>query len=135
MQLGARILRDVANVNTFRVAERAAFTEGDTINVYLQLIDKALDLPSEGYVPPYRRYVPAAGATLSVVLESLDMAKKVTRTCTQPFAQDPSIWMLSILNTDKVRGTVTMTLVLTESGRVTRGTLQPALDVHNQGSK
>ena len=134
-KLGARILRDVANVNVFRVAERGAFTEGDTVNVYFQLMDQSVDLPTEGFNPPYRRFVPAAGATLSVVLESLDMDKKVTRSCTQPFSQDPSIWMLSVLNTDKIRGTVTMSLVLTQSGVATRGRLQPALDVLPLGMK
>lgn len=137
MQLSARLLRDVAGVNNFRYTERLALTEGDTVSIYFQLIDRDLDLPTEGFVPPGRRYAPAATTTLQVVLESVDMAKKVTRTVTQPWgALDASIWLLSITNSDKVRGTVTMSLVMTEpGGKVTRGVLQPALSVLPVGAK
>lgn len=133
MLLSARPLRDVANVNTFRPADRWQMMEGDAPSLYFQLVDKSVDLPVEGFNPPYRRYMPAAGATLQVTLESLNSAKQIVRFATQPFAQDPSIWRLNLLSTDPIRGTVSMRLKLTEGVVITNGYLQPAIEVGPAG--
>jgi hypothetical protein len=118
MRLGVRFLRDVANVNTFRPTDRHEMFEGDTTYVYFQLVDQSVDRPSEGFSPPFRRYCPASGATLQVTLESIDMAKGLTRSASQPFAQDPSVWRLQVLATDVVRGTVSLLVKLTEGSEV-----------------
>lgn len=107
--------------------------EGDAPTLYLQLLDKSVDLPIEGFSPPYRRYMPAAGATLQITITSNDMAKEITRFAAQPFSSDPSIWRLNLLSTDPVRGTASIKLKLTENGVVTYGQLQPALDVNPTG--
>ena len=133
MLLSARPLRDVASVNNFRPADRWQMMEGDAPSLYLQLIDKSVDLPVENFNPPYRRYMPVAGATLQVTVMSNDMAKEIVRFATQPFPLDPSIWRLNLLSTDPVRGTVSMKLKLTEGGMVTYGQMQPALDVNPAG--
>lgn len=127
MRLSARILQNVSGVNGFSYANQAEMTQGDTPTIYFQLVDASLDRPEQGFVPAGRRYMPAAGATLTVVLDSIDDSKKVTRVATQPFAQDPSIWAIPILSTDKIRGTVNMKLTLTESGQVTQGMAATAL--------
>lgn len=132
MLLSARVLRDVANVNSFDYADAFQFTEGDATVLYIQLCDMTVETAKEGFSPPGRRYMPAVAATLSVIIENIDTAKKITRSATQPFSQDASIWSIPILATDAIRGTSNLRLVLTESGVVTRGTVKNAISVQGQ---
>jgi hypothetical protein len=129
MLLQARMLTDVQSVNSFRYSpqNQVQWTVGDTLYVYFQLIDASLDRSMEGFNPAGRRYVPASGATLSVVIGSLDLAKQVTRAASQPYFQDPSIWRVSILATDTIKGTSPLKLTLTEGTKVTTGQTQNAL--------
>ncbi len=73
--------------------------------------------------------MPAVGALLSATINHLDDAKKVTRSCTQPFAQDPSIWKLQVLATDYVKGTLDLKLTLTEGVVVTHCNLRNIIRV------
>lgn len=123
------MLNAVANVNTFEYVDSVDFTEGDGPLIYFQLIDKTLD---KGLRPAGRRYVPAAGATLEVVVHSIDDAKKVTRFATQPFSTDGSIWAVQLLPTDVVRGTCAFKLTLTEGGVVRRGHMDAAVNAYAQ---
>lgn len=129
MRLSATFLTDVANVNAFREVAYVQMTEGDTLDVYLQLVDTAV---GDGF-NARRRYIPAVGATLSVEITALDDAKKVTKVCSQPFTQDGSIWKFTILPTDPVSGTKIVKLTLTEGAKVTRGVVQPAILVSSLG--
>lgn len=133
MLLSARPLRDVADVNHFRVADEWQMSEGDASPLFLQLIDKSTDLAEEGFKPPFRRYAPQVGATLQITFESLNVCKNIVRYATQPFVQDLSIWKITLLPTDPIRGTVTMRMKLTEGSTVTYGTLQPAIAADNGG--
>lgn len=130
MHLSARVLKDVQSVNSFEADTELSWTEGDTLDIHLQLIDVSLDRALQGFQPEGRRYVPAAGATLSCVIENIDDAKKITRLASQPFANDGSIWRLSILATDVIRGTPQLRLTLTEGTKVTRGLVRLALKIH-----
>lgn len=130
MLLTARPLNDVQTVNSFEAVDQLSWTEGDALFIHFQLVDASLDTHLQGYEPPGRRYVPAAGATLSCILESVDDAKKVTRLATQPFAQDGSIWRLQILATDLIRGTPQLRLTLTEGAVVTRGLAKLCIKIH-----
>lgn len=124
MRLSARILNNVSGVNAFDYAEAAEFTEGDAPTIYLQLIDLSQDKAEKGFVPAGRRYCPASGATLSVVLDNIDDSRKLTKIATQPYpTQDPSIWSVTLLSTDKIRGTANLKLTLTESSKTTYGFL------------
>lgn len=129
MLLTARLLQNALSVNVFELVNQIEFTEGDTPSIFFQLIDATLDKSGDGFSPPGRRYMPAVGATLNVTLDSLDNAKRITRAASQPFAQDPSIWKIDILTTDKVLGTVTLRLQLTEGQKVTSGSVIHALRV------
>lgn len=129
MLLSARILTSVGNVNSFEYAQQFQLSEGDSTDVYFQLIDASLDSAQAGFVPSGRRYMSAAGATLSVVLDSLLDSKKITKVATQPFALDPSIWKFSISSTDNISGTVGLRLTLTEGAKVTKGWVQGAIGV------
>lgn len=121
MLLSARVLKDVNNVNSFQHDLLLTWMQGDTLDVYLQLIDASLDRADQGFNPGGRRFCPEAGATLQVVLENLDDAKKITRMATQPFPLDASIWKVSIAASDGIKGTPQLRLVLTEGTKVTRG--------------
>lgn len=123
MLLSCRFLNKVADVNTFSYTNQLNFTQGDTTTVYLQVVDASIDLPTEGFNPPYRRYMPQAGATLKVTLDNLNTSKKIVRFATQPFPLDPSIWSFPILATDQLVGTVSILLQLTEGVIVTYGTV------------
>lgn len=117
MQLSARLLNDVASVNSYEVASALEFTAGDTQTVYFQLIDASLDRTEQGYNPPGRRYMPPATSTLQLTMLNIDDAKKVVRFCSQPFTQDPSIWAVAILGTDPLIGTVSLKFSLVEPSK------------------
>jgi len=129
MLLSARMMTDVGDVNTFRYVDSVEFTEGDAPAVYFQLIDRSKD---KDYRPQGRRFCPAAAATLQVVIKLVDSAKTITRFASQPFAEDPSIWMLQLQSTDAIKGTVSFLLTLTEGAATTRGRLDAALSVSSQ---
>lgn len=129
MLLSARFLNDVSGVNNFYYASEVRFSEGDAPTIYLQLSDASVMSSIEGFNPSGRRYVPASGATLSVTIENINNAKKVTRIATQPYAQDPSIWAVTLLTTDMVHGTASITLTLTQGSVVTKGYLRNAIKV------
>lgn len=124
------MLKDVANVNVWEPDTSLSWTEGDQLTIYFQLIDASVDKPDQGFNPPGRRYVPANGATLSVTLENIDQAKQLTRFAVQPFAGDNSIWSLSIMSTDAIRGSPQMRLTLTEGAVVTRGLAKCAIQIY-----
>lgn len=125
MLLSARLLNNVFNVNAFDVALETSFTEGDQLTIYLQLTDLLKDPEAKPFSG--RRYVPANGATLQVVIKSVDTAKTLTKIATNPFPGDTSIWSFPVLPTDGLKGSWSIQLVLTESGIVTRGRVEDAL--------
>jgi hypothetical protein len=110
------------------------WTEGDALTIFFVIVDLSLDKADQGFSPAGRRYVPAAGATLSVTIENIDDNKKVVRTATQPFSQDGSIWSLPILATDSIRGSPQMRLTLTEGAKVTRGIVKNILKIQSQAN-
>jgi hypothetical protein len=133
MLLTARILDNVAGVNSYVPAQSVEFTEGDGPSIYLQLVDATKGRASGGFNPPGLRYMPASGSTLSVLFDNLDGAKQVTKTATQPFPLDPSIWKVQLTPTDTVRGTCSLRLTLTEPGPlVTRGSVDRAVRAYPQ---
>jgi hypothetical protein len=131
MRLTARILENVSGVNSWQYADQASFTEGDAPTIYFQLVDASSDRADQGFVPGGRRYVPASGATLTVLIDHIDDARKLTKVATQPYAGDLSIWSIQLLSSDKLRGTLNLKLTLTESGKVTYGLVQSALGVQS----
>ncbi len=139
MLLGARILSGVASVNIFDYVDSARFTEGDVVDLYFQIVD--LNVEANSYQVKGRRYMPSAVAAplMTVSFGSIDDAKKINRVATQPFSQDPSIWKVSLLATDILRGTMDMRLTLTETvslgptvTKVTRGVVRQAIAADSQ---
>ncbi len=127
--LSCRFLVSVASVNSFTYAQQSTFSEGDSLAIYLQLVDQNQDDPAQGYLPAYRRHCPAPGSTLRVTLRNLDAGLQVTKTATQPFPGDASIWSFPVTSADQLRGTISLTLDLLESGSHLYANVQPALAV------
>lgn len=129
MLLSARPIDNYTNVNTYDVVSTLAFTASDGPSLYFQLVDLSKDRADQNIQPPGRRYMPASGATLQVVLDNIDDAKVTTKTAVQPSAQDPSIWRIDLMSTDPCTGTVTLKFTLTEGAVVRRFVLQNVLRV------
>lgn len=127
MQLTIRPLEDVQTVNSWRPATELVVSTGDPLEIVFQLV--YAKNPCGG--DEVRRYMPATGATLTLVLDNLDNAKKVTKVATQPFSSDGSIWRVALTaqDTAKLAGTVTWLFTLTEGTRVVTGRLQAAMAV------
>jgi len=125
MLLSALFLVDVGSVNIFRESSYCQISEGDSSTIYLQLRDTSVNTAQEGYKPTGRRYMPAAGASLKVYIDnSLDGGKVVTKSASQPYATDTSIWSFVIQATDAISGTKNVRLELNEGGKITRGIIQ-----------
>lgn len=131
MLLSVRPLNNVVGVNDFESVDHLEFTEGDGPSLYFQLIDLSKDRSEQGFLPAGRRYMPATGATLQVTFDNLDDAKVTTKTATQPFSGDPSIWRVDLMSTDPVSGTVRAKFALTEGVVVRRAVLDAALRVRS----
>ena len=127
MLLGAHLLTAVSTVNSFDYATAVEASQGDAFDVYLRLVDRERHRAEQGYEPAGLRYVPAAGATMTVEFVSIDNAKRFTRVATQPFPGDPSIWKAAVLASDPVRGTVDLKVALTEAGVTRTFRLQAAV--------
>lgn len=132
MQLSARLLNDVSGVNSFLYADYLGITESDTVTVYLQLVDLSVETQLS---PAGRRYMPVASSTLSVVMRSNDTGAMVTKTATQPFLQDPSIWSFSLTTTETLPGTDSLKLTLSEPTgapgvfKLTHGWVEAAISI------
>lgn len=135
MLLRARFMNNVASVNQFDWVQQVEMSEGDgPVTVTFQLIDSSVDREDQGWKPNVagRRYVPAAGATLQVVLKNIDDAKTLTKVASQAYpTTDPSVWSFQIASTDPVKGTISLALILTESAKVTRGLVPAAIRVYS----
>lgn len=102
MRLNAKILKNVANVNNWQYANQASIQEGQANEIYFQLVDydkvpgsdKSSALPDSPL-----RYMPQGVASVSATFPSIDSALEFTVVATQPFADDKSIWKISLLST------------------------------------
>lgn len=132
MLLSARVLDNCVNVNTWDYANQISFTQGDTVTVYIQLIDLNKDKPGGPVYPSGRRYVPANGASLQVSIPSIQTAPvnlNLTKIATQPFTGDGSIWSFTVNSSDNLTGTYTLLLTLTEGSVVTYGRMDNILSI------
>lgn len=131
MNLSARVLKNVANVNSFDYSTQLEFSQGEAVTVYLQLIDRNKDVSGQGFNPPGRRYVPTSGAALRVAFGGIECT--YFRDATQPF-DDPSIWAFPILATDKIRGTISIRFRLAEGEAERLGSLPNVLHISAEGN-
>jgi hypothetical protein len=133
MLLSARPLVDLNGINSWEPSTQWLMTEGDSTTLAMQLIDASLDRPDQGFMPSGRRHIPEPNATLVVMIENIDDNRRVQRIATQPYPQDGSIWTVTVLATDPIRGSPQVRLTLTEGSKVTRGLLRCVLKVQPAG--
>jgi hypothetical protein len=129
MLLQARLLNNVTTVNDYDVSTQVAFTQGDSVQLYLVLVDALKD---QKLNPPGRRFIPAAGATLTLTIQNENSVNTVTKVCTQPFPQDPSIWTFQILPADGLSGMYSFALTLNQSSVLTYARVFNGLQVWPQ---
>lgn len=126
MLLSCRMLNAVYDVNTYEMVDFVEIPASSDVTVYLQLMDNSKNR-SCGTAKSGLRYIPPDTSTLEVTVDHLDPARRVVREATQPFAEDLSIWALSILSSDVVNGSVNLRLALTEPSATYSGTLSGAI--------
>jgi len=125
--LAFRPLDLVSDVNHFRYTTEIRIASGDAGYFYFQLYDPTLNREVNGFIPGGLRYMPAAGTTVVATVLNLDSTKQFSRSMTQPYALDPSIWRLQYLATDPIEGTVALKFVVSESGKSSTIFLQSAI--------
>lgn len=132
MLLGARLLSGVNSVNNFIFTPNYEASAGNAFDLYFQLTDREQHKTDQGFSPAGLRYIPGAGATVSVTALNLDASKVLTRTATKPFAGDTSIWKVSFLASDPLTGTISLKITLVEGGVVRTVAIQAAVLVDGQ---
>lgn len=101
MRLSAKILENVSGVNHWNYASEANVYEGQVNEIYIQLVDisKAIHIDSViGEIPEYpMRYIPQGSSiAVAAVFPALDDSEEFSIAATQPFADDKSIWKITI---------------------------------------
>jgi len=108
MLLYAKLLEPVYDVNNFGVVDTLKIPANQTNNIYFQLFSKKgnqADL----------RYIPNATATITVNFSHIDLNKVITRIATNPFIDDRSIWVVTLLPNDVISNN-SMQITLNEDG-------------------
>lgn len=103
MRLNAKILQNVSNINHWEYSTEAHLQEGQLNEFYFQLVDLAKIHPAEKSksLPdfPLRYISQASSVTATVTFPALDSGDQFDITATQPFADDKSIWKVTIPST------------------------------------
>lgn len=132
MRLSAKMLKNVSSVNHFEYSSTSFLSEGGTNDIYFQLVDldkvyyPAVDTSALPNNPV--RYMPITGATVGVIFDSLFDDAEITLAASQPFAQDPSIWKVT-LAADEIPASGNFIFSLTEGASVKRAVVKNALNV------
>lgn len=130
MLLSARILANCTSPNEYEPRDYLEAAEGDSFELYLQLLDVSRDRADQGFYPPGRRYIPPDGVILEITFPHINSAKTVTRIAVPAFPGDRSIWKVPVLADDHLTGTRDIVLTLREAGpKVTSGVVRGGLRV------
>lgn len=124
MLIGAVMLRNVQGVNSFQRNTQVMLRQGNPATVYFQLVD----LEQADQNGTYLRYIPAAGASITGSISSINQQYVVQRLASQPFSQDLSIWAMNLLATDTIT-TGNFMFTLAEGSLVRTGYVQNAIIV------
>lgn len=121
--LSARVLNNVANVNEFVYTNELVISEGDPATLYFQLYDPSQVLATMQGINLLGtlgglRYIPVTGATATVTFLNIDNAKQFTRSATNPFPGDMSIFSVPILASDPLTGSVNLKILLREGASI-----------------
>ena len=89
MKLSAKFLKNVADVNSFQYVSQWDISEGSTQKLYFQIIDKLKE--------DIRYMSQATVYSIELVFPSIDEDVTITKSATQAFADDKSIWYVELL--------------------------------------
>lgn len=101
MKLSAKILKNVIDINHFQYASEAVIVEGQSNDIYIQLIDKGWSLnPKKEHgvflEHPIRYISQATVIAVKANFFSIDDSQEFEITATQPFSDDKSIYKISL---------------------------------------
>ena len=104
MKLSAKFLKNVANINCFEYVSQWDIAEGSAQRLYFQIVDRHKD---------DLRYISGATVyTVSLEFPSIDDNVTITKSATQAYADDKSIWYIDLLASEVPNsGAVKFTLV------------------------
>lgn len=119
MRLSTKILKNVANVNNWQYSNQASVQEGQANEIYVQLVDldKVPGSDKSSVLPDNpMRYLPQGVVNaLEATFPSIDDADELVIAATQPFADDKSIWKITLSSTQLPKSG-NFKLKLTEDG-------------------
>lgn len=125
MLLGAVILKNVQNVNSFQRSTQVTVRQGNPTTIYFQLVD----LEQQDENGQALRYVPSSGATMTATINAMNQAYVISRIASQPYsADDRSIWSLTLTASDKPSAG-NLDILLTEGATVRTTTITNAVIV------
>jgi hypothetical protein len=131
MRLGIMVLDPATTLNNLKYLPAATFSPGDTGEMWMQLVD--LDSPVG--TNAFTRFMPAAGATLTVSFFSNSDANAFTKTAVQPLPVDPSIWKISLLAGDTtIMAGCNIGLRLVQGAIVTNAIVRNVVSVNPQSA-
>jgi hypothetical protein len=117
MRLGGMVLSNFCDHNDFQYGT-LKINEGNAGKLCVQLVDLNKKVCSSISGTFYLRYIPAAGASLKIKVQSIDDSQTVEKIATQDL-NDPSVWCIDILE-GEVLATSNIHLELSESGPTTQ---------------
>lgn len=130
MKLGLAMLDTVSAINSLKYINQISTIQGETLDIYFQLID----VDSKTQLNQWgNRYIPAVGATLQIVINSINDANTLTKFATQVFpADDRSLWKVSLLATETANmAGINIQGTLTEGASIKKFNASNVLSVSN----
>ena len=121
MRLGAKILKNVVDVNHWQHSNQAHLAEGQANDVYVQLVDldwstKASPEQSSAFPQfPIRYISDATVVSVKAVFLDIDDDQEFEIIGTQPFSDDKSIYKFELTN-EQIPNSGNLLIVVTEDG-------------------
>lgn len=135
MRLNAKIIKNVSNVNHWEYADSAYVQEGQVNEFYFQLVDldKIHSAEKSKALPDFPlRYMPQGTVvTVSVTFPDLDPTVQFSAAATQPFADDKSIWKVTLAS-NQLPNSGAAQITVTEDGVSRSFNLKNAIKVEMQ---
>ena len=141
MRLNAKILKNVVDINHFQHANQAHVAEGQSNEIYIQLVDldwstKSSPEQSAAFTQYPIRYISQATAiSVKAQFLSIDDSEEFEVVATQPFADDKSVFKFSLTSV-QIPNAGNMIIVVDEDGVEKSFVIKQAIqvDLLNAGS-
>lgn len=101
MHLSCKFLENCINVNNYMIKSSVTVYDGQMNDIYIQLCDLNQNI----------RYIPQGTTSLTAKFFAINSVNNITVSATQPFADDKSIWKISLGNQLPRAGALTLILI------------------------